>query len=94
MSRPWSSVPSRWPALPCALQAGGANAALRSSEAASNGLVGAIQGASSAPPTQASVNAAATMVTGDLRKLYARSWFQIAWRVHFSGSDSSTSAAR
>jgi len=38
------------------------------------------------------------MVTGDLRKLYARSWFQKPCRftsAYFaSGSDSSTSAAR
>ena len=66
--------------VPGPIHAGGANAAFRSSDAASNGLYGAIQGANSAPPTQISVSAAATTVTGDLRKLYARSWFQNAWK--------------
>jgi hypothetical protein len=73
MSRPWLSVPSRKARSPPSTQAGGLNAAFRSSAAASNGFCGAIQGDSSAAPTQISVSAAAPMVTGELRKLQARS---------------------
>jgi hypothetical protein len=49
------------------------NAAFRSSAAASNGFCGASQGEKRAAPTQISVSAAATIVTGDRRKLQARS---------------------
>jgi hypothetical protein len=49
------------------------NAAFRSSAPASNGFCGASQGEKMAALTQTSVSAAATMVTGDLRKLQARS---------------------
>src|SRR5258708_11152326 len=52
------------------------NASLRSSDARLNGSCGAIQGAASAPATQASVSAAAATVTGERRKLHARSWSQ------------------
>jgi len=49
------------------------NAAFRSSDAAANGSCGEIQGESAAPATQTSVRSAATTVTGERRKLQARS---------------------
>src|SRR6185436_20838521 len=55
---------------------GGVKPSVRLSVALSNGLCGATQGASSALPTQISVSSAATMVTGERRKLHARSWSQ------------------
>ena len=69
MSRPWSSVPSRNAGLPLASQAGGLNASSRLTEARSNGLCGATQGANTAPPTHTSAATAATIVTGEWRKL-------------------------
>jgi hypothetical protein len=73
MSRPWLSLPRGNARSPPSIQAGGLNAAFRSSAAASNGFCGAIQGENRAAPTQISVSAAATTVTGERRKLHARS---------------------
>src|SRR5688500_19524414 len=55
MSRPWLSVPSRKARSPPSTQAGGLNAAFRSSAAASNGSCGESQGENIAAPTQTSV---------------------------------------
>src|SRR5688572_32200344 len=76
MSRPWLSVPRKKAARPLSVQAGGRKALLRSSAAMLNGSCGDSQGAAAAAVTQTSVSAAASMVTGDLRKLQARSWSQ------------------
>src|SRR5688572_29863849 len=76
MSRPWLSLPRGNARSPPSIQAGGLNAAFRSSAAAANGSCGDSQGEKRAAPTQISVSAAATTVTGDLRKLQARSWSQ------------------
>jgi hypothetical protein len=73
MSRPWLSLPRTKAGSPPSSHAGGLNAAFRSSEAASKGSCGEIQGESAAPATQASVRSAATIVTGERRKLQARS---------------------
>ena len=73
MSRPWLSLPSRYARSPPCCQAGGLNAAFRSSVAASNGSCGEIQGESAAPRTMQAVSSAATTVTGERRKLQARS---------------------
>jgi hypothetical protein len=81
MSRPWLSLPSGNAASPPCSHAGGLNAAFRSSAAASNGFCGEIQGESAAAPTQSSVSAAAVTVTGDLRKLQARSWSQSLLKI-------------
>ncbi len=81
MSRPWLSLPSGNARSPPSIHAGGLNAAFRSSAAASNGFCGATQGDSTAAPTQTSVSAAATTVTGDLRKLQARSWSQMLLKI-------------
>ena len=61
---------------PFSVQAGGVNPSVRLIVALSNGLCGATHGASRALPTQISVSSAATMVTGERRKLHARSWSQ------------------
>ncbi len=69
MSRPWSSVPRRNAGLPFASHAGGLNASNKLTDARSKGLWGATQGANSAPPTHTSAAKAATIVTGEWRKL-------------------------
>ena len=69
MSRPWSSVPSKNLVLPPSIQAGGKRASLSSSEARSNGLVGATQPANTAENRHTKAMAAATMAVGDWRKL-------------------------
>ena len=69
MSRPWSSVPSRYLRLPSLSQAGGSRASDNSSDARSNGLCGATQLAKSAQNTHRKATAAAPMATGEVRKL-------------------------
>ena len=69
MSRPWSSVPSRYLALPPACQAGGRRASLSSSVVRSSGLCGATQPANVAQNTQTKAITAATIAMGELRKL-------------------------
>jgi hypothetical protein len=64
-SRPWSSVPEQVGGSPSASQAGGLKASISWSEARSNGLCGAIQGASTAPPMQISAHDRRDDVTGD-----------------------------
>jgi hypothetical protein len=68
-SRPWSSVPSRNLGSPSGIQAGGLKASRRFRVRRSNGLCGAIHGARNALPKQTIVTIAATMVSGDFRKL-------------------------
>src|SRR5436190_3044092 len=67
--------------MPFWSQAGGVKASLRLSAAMSNGSCGEAHGASSAAPTQISVSAAATMVTGERLKLQARSCSQSRRRI-------------
>ena len=69
MSRPWSSVPSRYLLLPPADQAGGRNPSDSSSVARSKGLWGATRLANTAQNTQMKAIAAATTATGEVRKL-------------------------
>ena len=54
MSRPWLSLPRRKAGSPPSIQAGGLNAAFRSSAAASNGFCGEIQENAAAPTQPAS----------------------------------------
>ena len=81
MSRPWLSVPRTNAGSPPSIHAGGLNAELRSSAAGLNGSCGEIQGDSAAPRTQMSVRSAATTVTGERRKLQARSCSQSLRRI-------------
>src|SRR6185312_3472684 len=69
MSRPWSSVPNRYLALPCAYQAGGSRASDSTSVERSNGLCGATQPAKAAQKTQTNSTTAAVIATGEVRKL-------------------------
>ena len=73
MSRPWSSVPSRYLALPFSIQAGGRRASDNSSVVRSSGLCGATQWANRAQKTQTKAMAAATMAVGEVRKLWPTS---------------------
>ena len=73
MSRPWSSVPSRYFVVPPSSQAGGRRESPSSSVARSKGSCGATQPAKTAQKAQTSATAAATMATGERRKLNHRS---------------------
>ena len=70
MSRPWSSVPSRYLRDPPSLHDGGRRASLSSSVVRSNGLCGATQPANSDANTQTKAMKAAAIATGELRKLW------------------------
>ena len=69
MSRPWSSVPSGYLALPSLSQAGGKRASISSSVAKSNGLCGATTLANTEQNTQTKATMPAAMATGEVRKL-------------------------
>src|SRR3954465_3821618 len=69
MSRPWSSVPSRYLVLPSGAHDGGRRASLSTSVERSNGLCGAIHPAKTEQITQTSAMAAARRATGEVRKL-------------------------
>jgi len=73
MSRPWSSVPSTYFQLPCAIHTGGRRESDSSSVLRSNGLCGATQPANSAQNVHTSAISAARMATGEDRKLWATS---------------------
>src|SRR5437868_8650565 len=83
MSRPWSSVPSRYLEEPSALQAGGSRASPSSSSARSKGLCGVTQPANTAANRQAKAIAAANIATGELRKLCPTSLSSQRARVFF-----------
>jgi hypothetical protein len=89
MSRPWSSVPSRYLELPCALQAGGRRASLSSSVLRLNGSCGATQPANTEQKMQTSAMAAATIATGEVRKLWPTSLSSQRARVFFIGRECS-----
>ena len=91
-SRPWSSVPSRYPGLLPAMPAGGASASLRFSVLRSNGLCGATQGANRAAPRHTKRTIAETIATGECRKLQPTSLFQAAARLTWRSASPSRRA--
>jgi hypothetical protein len=68
-SRPWSSVPSQNFGLAPSCQTGGSDASIRLMVARSNGLCGATHCANSAEKIITNATTAATIATGDCRKL-------------------------
>jgi hypothetical protein len=94
MSRPWSSVPSRKRLPVKALGSpGGVNPSIRFRLPGSNGSCGAIHGARIAATIITRATMAATMATGEWRKLQATSLSQRRARRFIGAVNSSMASA-